>query len=29
VNNSMTVQYAPATGFATWNRTGTTALILI
>lgn len=29
VNNSMTVSYDSATGFATWNRTGTTALILI
>lgn len=27
--NSMTVVYASATGFATWNRSGTTALIQI
>lgn len=29
VGNSMTVQYASATGFATWNRTGACALIQI
>ncbi len=29
VGNSMTVSYAPSTGFATWNRSGSTALILI
>lgn len=29
VGNSMTVSYAPTTGFATWNRSGSTALILI
>lgn len=29
VNNSMTVVYNSVTGFATWNRTGSTALILI
>jgi hypothetical protein len=27
--NSMTVQYDPTTGFATWNRSGTCAVILI
>lgn len=27
--NSMTVQYSPTTGFATWNRTGTVAVCLI
>ena len=29
VGNSMTVVYNPITGFATWNRSGTTAVILI
>jgi hypothetical protein len=29
VGNSMTVNYSSTTGFATWNRSGTTALILI
>lgn len=29
VGNSMTVVYDPVTGFATWNRQGTTAVILI
>jgi len=29
VGNSMTVSYDPTTGFATWNRSGTTAVILI
>lgn len=29
VGNSMTVVYNPATGAATWNRSGTTAVILI
>ena len=29
VGNSMTVTYNPITGFATWNRSGTTAIILI
>jgi hypothetical protein len=29
VGNSMTVSYNAATGFATWNRSGTTAIILI
>lgn len=29
VGNSMTVQYNPTTGFATWNRSGACALILI
>ena len=29
VGNSMTVNYDPVTGFATWNRGGTTAIILI
>lgn len=29
VGNSMTVNYAAGTGFATWNRSGTCALILI
>lgn len=29
VGNSMTVQYASATGFATWNRSGACALIQI
>lgn len=29
IGNSMTVQYDPATGFATWNRNGTTAIIQI
>ena len=29
VGNSMTVSYDPVTGFATWNRSGTTAIILI
>lgn len=29
VGNSMVVEYDPATGFATWNTTGTAAIILI
>ena len=29
VGNSMTVSYAASTGFATWNRSGSSALILI
>ena len=29
VGNSMTVNYDPVTGFATWNRNGSTAIILI
>lgn len=29
IGNSMTVQYDPVTGFATWNRAGSTAIILI
>jgi len=29
VGNSMTVQYSASTGFATWNRSGACALILI
>lgn len=29
IGNSMTVSYDPVTGFATWNRTGSTAIILI
>jgi hypothetical protein len=29
LDNSMVVQYDPVTGFATWNRTGSTAVILI
>jgi hypothetical protein len=29
IGNSMTVSYDPVTGFATWNRSGSTALILI
>lgn len=29
IQNSMTVSYDASTGFATWNRTGSTALILI
>lgn len=29
IGNSMTVSYDPTTGFATWNRTGATAIILI
>lgn len=29
VGNSMTVAFDPVTGFATWNRSGTTAIILI
>ena len=29
VGNSMTVEYNPTTGFATWNRQGDCAIILI
>lgn len=29
VGNSMTVDYDPNTGFATWNRSGTAALVLL
>jgi len=29
IGNSMTVSYDPVTGFATWNRNGTTAIVLI
>lgn len=29
IGNSMTVEYDPETGFATWNRSGSTAIILI
>lgn len=29
IGNSMTVSYDPVTGFATWNRAGNTAVILI
>lgn len=29
VGNSMTVQYSATTGFATWNRSGTCAIILL
>lgn len=29
IGNSMTVDYNPLTGFITWNRSGTTAVILI
>jgi len=29
IGNSMTVSYDPVTGFATWNRSGSTAVILI
>ena len=29
VGNSMTVNYNSVTGFATWNRSGTIAIILI
>ena len=29
IGNSMTVSYDPATGFATWNRSGSAAIILI
>lgn len=29
VGNSMTVSYSPTTGFATWNRSGSAAVILI
>ena len=29
IGNSMTVSYDPDTGFATWNRSGSTAIILI
>jgi hypothetical protein len=29
VGNSMVVQYDPVTGFATWNKTGSAAIILI
>ena len=29
VGNSMTVQYNPVTGFATWNRNGTVAIVQI
>ena len=29
IGNSMTVSYSATTGFATWNRSGSTAIILI
>jgi len=29
IGNSMTVNYDPVTGFATWNRQGDVAIILI